>query len=106
MIKQLCICKVVRGRNVWVVTDRSDPGLENLLPVFEYKVAETGDCFDRRPPLTVTSDGRILPNLISEGNTCVALGETIITKKIQIDGSKPADAICGHIYGVRKILPV
>jgi len=74
MIKQLCIRKIVRRRNVWVLIDGSDPGLENLLPVGEYKVANTGDCSDRRPPLTVTSDERSPPNLISEVNTCAVLG--------------------------------
>jgi hypothetical protein len=74
MIKQLCISKVVRCRNVRVLIDRSDPGLENFLTLGEYKVAKTGDCSERRPPLTVTSDGRNPPNLISEANTCAALG--------------------------------
>jgi hypothetical protein len=74
MIKQLCICKIVRSRNVWVLIDGSDPGLENLLTVGEYKVAKTADCSDLRPPLTVTSDERNPPNLISEVNTCAALG--------------------------------
>ena len=58
MIKQLCIRKIVRSRNVWVLIDGSDPGLENLLPVGEYKVAKTGECSDRRIPLIVTSDER------------------------------------------------
>ena len=74
MIKQLCIRKIVRSRNVWVLIDGSDPGLENLLTVGEYKVAKTGDCSDRRPPLPVTSDERSPPNLISEVNTSAALG--------------------------------
>ena len=74
MIKQLCICKIVRSRNVWVLIDGSDPGLENLLTVGEYKVTKTADCSDLRPPLTVTSDERSPPNLISEVNTCAALG--------------------------------
>jgi hypothetical protein len=43
MIKQLCIGKIVRTRNVWVLMDRSDPGMENLVPVGEYKVAKSGD---------------------------------------------------------------
>jgi hypothetical protein len=71
MIKQLCIRKIVRSRNIRVTIDNSDPGLENLLPVGEYKVAKTG-CCDRRPPLTVTSDERNPPNLISEVNASVA----------------------------------
>ena len=74
MIKQLCIGKIVRSRNVWVLIDCSDPGMENLLPVGEHKIAKPGDCSDRRPPLTVTSDERNPPNLISEVNTSVALG--------------------------------
>ena len=74
MIKQLCIRNIVRSRNVWMLINGSDPGLENLLTVGEYKVAKTGDCSDRRPPLTVTSDERSPPNLISEVNTCAALG--------------------------------
>ena len=57
-----------------MLIDCSDPGLENLLPMGEYKVAKPGDCSDRRPPLTVTSDERNPPNLISEVNTSVALG--------------------------------
>jgi hypothetical protein len=56
------------------LVDCSDPGLENLLPVAEYKVAKTGDCSDRRPSLTVTSDGRKPPDLISEVDTLAALG--------------------------------
>ena len=43
MIKQLCIGKIVRTRNVRVLIDRSDPGMENLVPVGEYKVAKSGD---------------------------------------------------------------
>jgi hypothetical protein len=74
MIKQLCIRKIVRSRNVWVLIDCTDPGLENLLPVGEYKVAKTGDCSDRRPSLIVASDERGPPNLISEVNTYAALG--------------------------------
>jgi hypothetical protein len=74
VIKQLCIRKIVRSRNVRVLIDCTDPGLKNLLTVGEYKVAKTGDCSDRRPPLTVTSDERNPPNLISEVNTCAALG--------------------------------
>ena len=82
MIKQLCIRKIVRSRNVRVLIDCGDPGLENLLPVSEYKIAKPRDCSDRRPPLIVTSDERNPPNLISEVNTSVTLGKKIITKKI------------------------
>ena len=82
MIKQLRIGKFVRSGNVRVPIDCGDPGLENLLPIGEYKVAKTGDCSDCRPALTVACDERNPPNLISEVNTCVALGERIITKKI------------------------
>jgi hypothetical protein len=32
MIKQLCVGKIVGTRNVRVLIDCSDPGLENLLP--------------------------------------------------------------------------
>lgn len=60
MIKQLCIGKIVRSRNVWVLIDCSYPRMENLVPVGEYKVAKSGDCSDRRPALTVTSDERFL----------------------------------------------
>jgi len=60
MIKQLRIGKIVRSRNVRVLIDSSDPGMENLVPVGEYKVAKSGDCSDRRPALTVTSDERSL----------------------------------------------
>jgi len=74
MIKQLWKRKIVRSRNVWVLIDCSDPRLENLLPVGEYKVAKTGDCSDRRPPLNVTSDERSPPDPISEVNTSAALG--------------------------------
>jgi hypothetical protein len=81
MIKQLCIRKIVRSRNVRVLIDCGDPGLENLLPVGEYKIAKPRDCSDRRPPLIVTNDGRNPPNLISEANTRAALGERIIPKK-------------------------
>ena len=74
MIKQLCIGKIARTRNVRVLIDCIDPGLENTLPVGEYKFAKTGDCSDRRLPLTVMSDERNPPNLISEVNTSAALG--------------------------------
>jgi hypothetical protein len=74
MIKQLCIRKIVRRRNFRVLIDCSDPRLENLLPLGEYKVAKIDDCSDRRPPLIVTSDERNPPNPISEVNTCLALG--------------------------------
>ena len=73
MIKQLCIRKVIRSRNVWVFVDGSDPGLQNLLPVAEYKVAKPGDRSNRRL-LIVTSDEPNPPNLISGDNTCAALG--------------------------------
>jgi len=56
MIEKLCIGKIVRSRNVWVLIDCSNPGLENLVPVGENKVAKTGDCSDRRLALSVTSD--------------------------------------------------
>jgi hypothetical protein len=32
MIKQLCICKVVRSRNAWMLINGGDPGLENFFP--------------------------------------------------------------------------
>jgi hypothetical protein len=94
MIKQLRIRKIVRSRNVWVPIDCSDPGLENLLTVGEHKVAKTGDCSDLKLPLTVPSDERDPPNLISEVNTFAALGERIIAPK----NSKRKDGIlrlCG-----------
>jgi hypothetical protein len=56
MIEKLCIGKIVRSRNVWVLIDCSNPGLENLVPVGENKLAKTGDCSDRRLALSVTSD--------------------------------------------------
>ena len=56
MIKKLCIGKIVRSRNVWVLIDCSNPGLENLVPVGENKVAKTSDCSDRRFALSVTSN--------------------------------------------------
>ena len=74
MIKQLCIGKIVRSRNVWVLVDCSNPRMENVVTMGEYKVAKTGDCSDRRLPLSVTSDERSPPSLISEVNTSVALG--------------------------------
>jgi hypothetical protein len=73
MIEQLGIRKIVRSRNVWVLINCSDPGLENLVPVREHKVAKPSDCWDSRSPLTVTSDERIPPNLLSEVNTCAAV---------------------------------
>ena len=54
----MCIGKIVGSTNVWVFIDCSDPGMENLVPVGEYKVAKTGECSDRRIPLIVTSDER------------------------------------------------
>ena len=74
MIKQLGIRKIVRSRNVRVLIDCSDPGLENLIPMGEYKIAKTRDCSGCRSLLIVTSDGRKPPNLISEVNSCAALG--------------------------------
>ena len=74
MIKQLCIGKIVRSRNVWVLIDCSYPGMENLVPMGEYKVAKSGDCSDRRPLVPVTSDERSPPSLVSEVNTSAALG--------------------------------
>ena len=74
MVEQLRISKIVRSRNVRVPIDCGDPGLENLVPVGENKVAETGDCSDRRLPLSVTGDERSPPNLISELNTSAVLG--------------------------------
>ena len=88
MIKQLCIRKIVRSRNVWVLIDCGNPGLENLLPVGEYKIAKPRDCSDRRPPLIVTSDERNPPNLISEVNTSAVLGKGLSPQK-----SKPKDGI-------------
>lgn len=57
-----------------MLIDCSDPRMENLVPMGEYKVAKTGDCAERRPPLPVTSDERNPPSLVSEANTSVALG--------------------------------
>jgi hypothetical protein len=56
MIKQLCIRKVGRSRDVWVLVDCSDPSLENLLLMGEDKISKPSDCWDRGPCLTVTSD--------------------------------------------------
>ena len=63
MIKELGIREIIRGRNARVPIDCSDPGLENLLPIGEDKVAKTGDCSDCRPALTVACDERNPPNL-------------------------------------------
>jgi hypothetical protein len=40
MIKQLCIRKIVRSRNVRVLINCGDPGLEDLLPVGERKISK------------------------------------------------------------------
>ena len=56
MIKQLCVGKIVRGRNARVLLDSSDPGVENLVPVGEYKSTKIGYCSDCRPLMSVTSD--------------------------------------------------
>ena len=74
MIKQLCIRKIVRSRNVRVLIDCSDPGLEDLLPVGEHKISKPRNWWDRILALIVTSDEPSPPNLISEVNTCAALG--------------------------------
>ena len=74
MIKQLCIGKIVRGRNAWVLIDCSYPRMENLVPMGEYKVAKTCDCSDRIPALIVTSDERSLLIFVSEVNPSAALG--------------------------------
>jgi hypothetical protein len=57
-----------------VLINGSDPGLENLLPIGEHEVAKPSDCCIRRAALTVTTDERNPPNLISEANTSMALG--------------------------------
>ena len=57
-----------------MLIDCSDPRMENLIPMGEYKVAKTGDRSDRRPSLPVTSDECNPPTLISEVDTSVALG--------------------------------
>ena len=122
MIEQLRVRKIVRSGNVRVLTDCGDPGLENLVPMGEYKIAKTGDCSGCRPLLTVTSDGRNPPNLISEANTYLALHLKDITEKIPnremgCVGSwvgRGKVTACGNsgtlirsdTYGVRKILPV
>ena len=118
MIKQLRICKIVRSGNVRVLIDRGDPGLENLLPMGEYKVAKTGDCAGRRLLLNGTSDERNPPTFVSGVNGYAALGQRIIPKKISnqqraldsectsVRSSKTADLIRPDAYGVRKILPV
>src|SRR5215472_299042 len=74
MIKQLRICKILRSRNVWVLIDGSDPRLENLLSTREHKIGKTSDCWARKLCLIVTNDGRSPPNLISDVNTCTAVG--------------------------------
>jgi hypothetical protein len=73
MIKQLRIGKIVGSRNVWVLIDGGDPGLENLLPVREDKISKPSDCWGRGLCLKVTSDERNPPNLISEVNTCTVV---------------------------------
>ena len=40
MIKQLCICKIVRSRDAWVLINSGDPGLEDLVPMGKDKVAK------------------------------------------------------------------
>ena len=43
MIKQLCIRKIVGSRNVRVLIDCGDPGLEDLFPAGEHKIREPSD---------------------------------------------------------------
>jgi hypothetical protein len=74
MIKQLRVRKIVRSGNIRVLIDCGNPRLKNLLPTSENKVAKSGDCSGRKLALTVSSDGRNPPSLISEVNTRVALG--------------------------------
>jgi hypothetical protein len=114
MIKQLFIRKIVRSRNVWVLIDSSDPGMENLVPVGEYKVAKSGDCSDRRPALTVTSDERSLLILFRRSIPPRPYAKVLCTKNSKpkecnlafAPGSKTADVNLRDTYGVRKILPV
>jgi len=51
----LRVGEIVRSRNIWMLINCGNPGLENLLPLGEYKVAKTGDGSNRRSPLSVTS---------------------------------------------------
>ena len=74
MIEQLRICKIVRTRNVRMLIDRCDLGLENLLALCEHKVAKSSDSRERRPALIVRSDKRNPPVRISDRNIGAALG--------------------------------
>ena len=76
---------MIRTRNLRVLIDRGDPGLENLLPMGEYKISKPSHYCDRRLCLTVTSNERSPPNLISELNTHVALGKRIIPDKMFVN---------------------
>ena len=101
MIKQLRVRKIVRSGNVRVLIDCGDPGLENLVPMGEYKIAKTGDCSGCRPLLTVTSDGRNPPNLISEANTYLALQPNAYHRK----NSSPTQGFVGSWLAVATLQP-
>ena len=81
MIEQLRICKIVRSRNVRVLIDLCDPGLENLLALCEHKVAKSSDSWDRRLALIVRSDKPNPSMRISDTNIGAALGKIIISDK-------------------------
>src|SRR5262249_41234172 len=86
MIKQLCICKIVRSRDAWVLINTGDPGLEDLVPIGKHKVDKPNAGWERRFFLAVTSDGSIPPNLISDRTNYAALPVSVITRKsVQTD---------------------
>ena len=86
--------------------DCSDPGLEDLLSLGEDEISKASECWHRGTCLTVVSDRRNPPNLISEGSLFVALGESFIQQILQNENRTLAVAGCNRDYGVRKILPV
>src|SRR5262249_22723770 len=104
MIEQLCIRKMIRRRNVRVLIDCGDPGLENLLPTSKHKISKPSDCWDRRLCLAVTSDERSPPNLISELNTRVALGKRIIPTKFA-NRNTGSCVLCLAVTGASLMIP-
>jgi len=97
--------------------DCGDPGVENLLLLSVHKISKPSDVWVLRPALVVMSYGRIPPNLFSDANTYVVVGQGSSprdakpndgTLRVWGDGLCPRTDLTLNMrraYGVRKILP-
>ena len=106
MIEQLCIREIIRGRNVWMLFDCSDPGLEDLLSLGEHEISKASECWHRGTCLTVASDRRNPPDPISEGSPFAVLGGSIIRQILQDETGRWQGRRRDRDFGVTKIFPV